>query len=699
MAGDAIDAALHGMNTAPIRSAVIDHDADGTPRSREHDDIYHPRGGALAQAQHVFLDGDGLASRWRGSERFVVLETGFGLGNNFLAAWAAWRGDPARCRRLHFISIESSPPTRADLAATPREPSLQPLADALADRWPPRTWNLHRLAFDDGAVELLLALGDVAAWLPQLVASVDAFFLDGFAPARNPAMWDARLFKAMARLAAPGASVATWTAARSVREGLRGAGFDVALAPGSHGKRDITRAAFAPRFTPRFTPRQAPRRASSLDVQRRASDDDPIVVIGAGLAGCALARTLAESGRSVVLIERGADVAGAASGNAAGLFHGVVHGADGRHARFHRAAAFAAGEAVVHARTRHGVPGSVDGLLRVEPEAEADAGSLRSTIDRLGLPADYVRALSADAASALAGVKLTATAWHYPQGGWVDPRALARSWLADAGTRVEVRLGCTVDALRRIGDRWSLLDAEGQTLIASETVVLCNASGAFDRSGLVPWPVRRQRGQVSSAAVADLPAGTVPRLPITGSGYVLPEIDGRVWFGATTQWHDDDGAVRDSDHRENIDRWRRLVGAASAPPLDRVSGRTSWRWVSGDRLPIIGAVPAASVGDFAEGPRGSQSSRLDQPRFIARAPGLFVFAALGSRGIASASLGARLLAATITGAPSMVEADLIDAVDPARFISRQFRRDESARNHEASSGTQPPTAGSPGAAA
>jgi tRNA 5-methylaminomethyl-2-thiouridine biosynthesis bifunctional protein len=682
------------MNTAPIRSAVIDRDADGTPRSREHDDIYHPRSGALAQARHVFIDGDALATRWRSKERFVVLETGFGLGNNFLATWAAWRDDPARCRRLHFISIEATPPSRADLAATTRDPALQLLAEALAERWPPLTWNLHRLAFDDGAVELLLAFGDVAAWLPQLVANVDAFFLDGFAPARNPSMWDARLFKAMARLAAPDATVATWTAARAVREGLRGAGFDVALAPGSHGKRDITRAIFAPRFTPR----PSPRRTASLDARRHLSGDgDAIVVVGAGLAGCALARVLVESGRAVVLVERGIEVAGEASGNAAGLYHGVVHGADGRHARFHRAAAFAAHAAVAQARDRHGVPGSTDGLLRIEPEGDRDARSLQSLIDRLGLPADYVRALSADAASALAGVTLAAPAWHYPHGGWVDPRALARSWLAEAGTGVELRLGCAVDALQRIGERWALLDADGRTLVAARTVVLCNASGAFDGSGLVPWPVRRQRGQVSSVAVADLASGAVPRLPITGSGYFLPAIDGRVWFGATTQWLDDDGAVRDNDHRQNIDRWRRLVGPAGVPAPDRLEGRTSWRWVSGDRLPVIGAVPAASAAGLDPGGAESPSPRLDQPRFVARAPGLYVFAALGSRGIASAALGARLLAATITGAPSVVEADLIDAVDPARFISRQFRRGESTRNREASSAAQPPEAGSLGA--
>ena len=166
-------------------------------------DVYHPRHGALPQARHVFLGGNGLPARWRGRDRFVVLETGFGLGNNFLATWAAWRDDPERCTRLRFISIESRPLSRADLASVPREAGLGALAAQLAASWPPATCNLHRLSFESGSVQLLLALGDVAAWLPQLDASVDAFFLDGFAPARNPAMWEARLFKAMARIAAP----------------------------------------------------------------------------------------------------------------------------------------------------------------------------------------------------------------------------------------------------------------------------------------------------------------------------------------------------------------------------------------------------------------------------------------------------------------------------------------------------------------
>jgi tRNA 5-methylaminomethyl-2-thiouridine biosynthesis bifunctional protein len=694
------------MNTTPIRAAAIVRDADGTPRSADYDDVYHPRAGALAQARHVFLDGDALAGRWRGRERFVVLETGFGLGNNFLATWAAWRADAQRCRQLHVVAIEAAPPSRADLAAAARHPLLAPLAAELAEHWPPLTCNLHRVAFEDGRVELLLAFGDVAAWLPQLVARVDAFFLDGFAPARNPAMWDPRLFKAMARLAAADASVATWTAARAVRDGLRSAGFAVENAPGSGGKRDITRGRFAPRFMPRTAPRQAGSRsvtgAAPATATARGSDRGeplPVVIVGAGLAGCALAQTLAERGRSSLLLERGAAIALEGSGNAAGIFHGIVHRDDGRHARFHRAAAFAARAAVRDAIDRAGTRGSVAGLLRLAGDGASQA-ELQATIDALGLPADYVRAVDADAASRLAGVPIAAAAWHYPHGGWVDPRGLAAAWLARAGKRCELRLGCSVASLARVDDRWAVHDRDGNAIAIADSVVLCNAGGVLDLLGRPPWPIEPQRGQVSAIGAAPLRPRTAPRLPVAGAGYVLPEIGGAVWFGASAQRNDADLAVRASDHRANLERLARLVGAAAAPALADLSGRTSVRWVSRDRLPVIGAVPAALAESAGMGVAAPSAARLDQPRLVARAPGLYVFSALGSRGIASSALGAQMLAAAIAGAPAPVEADLLDAVDPARFLVRQFRRDEASRQAASPTFVQPPVgpmAGSAGA--
>jgi len=698
------------MKTTAIVPARIVIDDDGTPRSVEYGDIYHPRSGALAQARHVFLDGDALAARWRGKDRFVVLESGFGLGNNFLATWAAWRADPDRCRQLHFLSIEASPPTRATFASLRREASLTPLAAELALRWPPLTCNLHRIALDDGNVELLLAFGAVDAWLPQLVADVDAFFLDGFAPARNPAMWDARLFRAMARLATLGATIATWSAARAVRDGLRSAGFAIENAPGSGGKRDITRGRFSPRFVPRTSPRRAPtsveptsspgpgvaKTPRSTRGGTAATPAPPVVIVGAGLAGCALARALAERGIRSLVIERGATVAAEGSGNAVGLFHGVVHPGDGRHARFHRAAALAAGAAVRAAVLRHGVRGSTGGLLRIE--TGRDLAAMQRLVEVQGLPADYVEALDGDAASRLAGVRLASPAWHFPGAGWVDPRALVRAWLDDAGASVRLLLDCAAASLRRIDGGWALHDPAGATIAAAPVVVLCNGDGALvDPS---PWPIRRQRGQVSGVAAGDLAPVQVPRLPIAGAGYVVPAIDGMVWFGASSTWNDDDPALRPHDQQQNLDRMAALLGLRALPAPDRLVGRVGFRWVSDDRLPIIGAVPASVAEGVADGFVGSRSPRFDQPRFMARAPGLFVCCALGSRGIASAAFGAEVLAAAIAGAPLPAEADLLDAIDPARFLSRGFRRGEAARQRSLAGRVQPPVgpiAGSAGA--
>jgi tRNA 5-methylaminomethyl-2-thiouridine biosynthesis bifunctional protein len=642
------------MKTRAIVPARLVATPDGVPFSDGYGDVYHPQAGALQQARHVFLDGNGLPGRWQGRERFVVLETGFGLGNNFLATWDAWRSDPLACERLHFVSIERHPLTREDLRSVPREGEVARLAAQLADAWPPLTPNLHRLVFEGGRVELLLALGDVADWLPELVAQVDAFYLDGFAPAKNPDMWQPRLFKAMGRLAAPEATAATWTAARTVRDGLRAAGFDVRTGAGQGGKRDITLA----RYAPAFTPRRAPGRPASSP--RRTGH---ALIVGAGLAGCATAWSLAQQGWRCTLIDRHAVPAHETSGNPAGLFHGIVNAQDGIHARFNRAAALHAQRCIAQAIAAQGVAGSVCGVLRLETSG-ADAQAMKRVLDTLGMPGDYVRALDASAASELGGIALRHPAWFYPGGGWVRPAELSAALLKAAGERVEFRGRTAVQTLQRVDERWRLHDAGGAVIAAADVVVLANGGDALRLLGEPGWSLQRVRGQMSSIDSAALPLSS--RIPIAGAGYLLPSIEGTTVFGATSQPDDDDPSVRDADHLANLAQLQRLTGVALDVPLQKLGGRTGWRWVADDRLPVIGAAPDAVAARMA--------TRLDQPRFVPRRPGLHVFTALGSRGITWCALGAQVLASAIAGAPSPMEASLLDAVDPARFLSREARR-------------------------
>lgn len=633
------------MKTQPIQLAELSFD-DGTPFAPAFGDVYHSRAGALAQAQHVFLGGNGLPQRWQGRERFVVLETGFGLGNNFLATWQAWREDPARCARLVFVSVEKHPLRRDDLKRAHAASPLPELAASLAAGWPPLTPNLHTLDFEGGRVRLLLALGDVADWLPELSAPVDAFFLDGFAPAKNPQMWDRRVLKALGRLAAPGATAATWSVAREVHDGLAEAGFQVQSAPGFGGKAEMTVAHYAPPFVPR---RALNRSASAVAGERS------VLVIGAGLAGASAAAALLARGWEVTLLERHPKAAAETSGNPAGLFHGVVTPEDGAHARFNRAAALRAGQLYSQGLASGQLQGQAGGLLRLHGEQTLPV--MQAWLQRQGLPPDFVQALDAQEASQLAGVPLTAPAWHYPDGGWLAPASAVHAGLQG----IQRTLWHTeVAALREAAGAWQALDAGGRVITQATAVLLANAHDALRLLGQPAWAVNAVRGQVTQ-----LRSDWRPRLPIAGAGYAIPLPDGELLCGATQQPLDPDPTPREADHLANLANLQRLSGHAHTL-ADVTGGRVGWRMVSSDRLPLLGAVPDL----------GGTATRREQPRLLPRRPGLFTLLGLGSRGLTWAPLAGEIVAAWMSGDPLPMESSLLDTVDVARFASRAARHGE-----------------------
>ena len=588
-----------------------------------------------------WLHASDLPARWNGAERFVVLDAAFDDGARFRACREAWR-EHAERGTLHYLAITRALPADGWL-----------LAPA-----PPSTPDFHRFAFDDGALQLLLIVGTLRKRLAQIAATVDAFWFDDQALAGDddPA-WPQRLFKAAARLAAPAATLALASPGAAALAALRSAGFAV--------DDDASQPLLSARYAPPFKPR------SSLQRAVPAAADREVLVIGAGLAGCATAWALAEQGWHSTVVDRQPAPAREASGNPAGLFHGIVNPQDGAHARFNRAAALEAQRAVQVATRHHGVAGSSAGLLRLETTL-TDVAAMQAVLQRLGLPAGYVQALSAAAASAAAGIALSHPCWHYPGGGWVDPAGLARAFLERAGARATFCGGLAVDALRRSADglRWQALDAAGRVLAESSTVVLAVGGDAAALLGRPATPaLQRVRGQLSIAPRATLaealPGLTLPLVPVAGAGYLLSAIDGAAVFGATAQYGDDDAAVRVADHALNLAALRRLTGLPFAVDGSALQGRTAWRCVSGDRLPCIGAV-ADEGAPFA----------TERVQRIPRLPGLYTFSALGSRGITWAALGAQLLASTISGAPLPLPVALRDAVDPARFALRRQRRGE-----------------------
>jgi tRNA 5-methylaminomethyl-2-thiouridine biosynthesis bifunctional protein len=223
-----------------------------------------------------------------------------------------------------------------------------------------------------------------------------------------------------------------------------------------------------------------------------------------------------------------------------------------------------------------------------------------------------------------------------------------------------------VAGLRRVGDAWQLLDAGGAPLETADCLVLANGADALRLLGTPGWPLQRVRGQTSGVPLG-MPGLLAPRRPLAGFGYALPALDGRLWCGASSDAGDEAPQMRESDHAHNLAQLSRLLGQDVAAPLDALDGRVGWRLVAADRLPLIGGVPDVAA-------LAAPGMRLDQPRFVPRAPGLFVFTALASRGITWAALGAQTLAALVAGTPCPLESSLLDAVDVARFASRAARR-------------------------
>ncbi len=650
--------------TEPLIPATLAFRDNGTPFSRQYDDIYHSAVGGLAQAEYVFLQGNNLPARWQGRRVFTVLETGFGMGINFLMTWAAWRADPSRCERLHFVSTEKHPFSRDDLHraydATISDPSIVSLARTLADAWPSLVPGTHRLEFDEGRVTLTLVFGDAGTTLSSLWLRADAFYLDGFAPAKNPDLWTPQLFRQLARLAGDDATFATYTSSGDVKRALLQTGFEYRKVEGFGWKRAMLVGRFAPRWRVR---RHDPPMPLAV-AERRA------VVIGTGLAGCAVIERLTARGWHVSSLERHEGIAREASGNPAGVFHPMLSRDDSVASRITRAGfLYALQRWSALADAGHPLARGTAGLLQLA-ENDDEARAMSESLAAFAWPSGYVTPVSRDEARRLANMDVTNGGWFFPEGGWIDPATLCAAQCAAAGSLLDRRFGVNVARIERDGDQWNVFDDHGQIVERAPVVIVANAHDAARIAGLRYATTRSVRGQLTV-----LPSGTVPglQLPVIGEGYAVPLASGLTLTGATYDLDDPDPALRANGHAENLARLAQMLPGLqhALDPLnaEALDGRVAFRCVAPDRMPMIGM-----LADEAEATREADRLRGAWPLDLPRTLGLFGAFAYGSRGLVWAALGAELIASQIEGEPWPIERDLADSIDPARFLLRALRQ-------------------------
>ncbi|RAK59070.1 FAD-dependent cmnm(5)s(2)U34 oxidoreductase [Phenylobacterium hankyongense] len=531
---------------------------DGQPRSRLYGDVYFSAVDGLAEARAVFLQGCGLPDAWQGRRRFVVGELGFGTGLNILALLDLWRRHRPAGGRLHIFSVEAHPISAAEAArALAHWPELADLAGLLAQRWPGRARGVHRLELPELDAILDVAVLEVEAALEGWSGQADAWFLDGFAPALNPAMWRDEVLALVAARSAPGARAATFTVAGQVRRGLAAAGFQVDKRPGFGRKRERLEA-------------RLPGSPAAETAARR------VAIVGAGIAGAAAARAVRALGGEPRVFDLEGPGAGA-SGNPAALVTPRLDAGLGPPAQLF-AQAFAR---------------AVD-LYEQEP----DAVLARGVMQLVGAPRDcdrFARIAASDlfepgALAMLPSAAVTASlgetapeALAQTTALTVEPQPLLAAW---AG---EVRRA-RVAAIVRDGAVFRLTAADGAEIASADAVILAAGMGCLALAA--DLPLRPVRGQASWAqGVASPPAAA-------WGGYMLPTREG-VLFGATHDRDDMGVEVRAGDHARNLETLRAVLpGLADRLAAAPLAGRASTRATTPDRLPIAGPAPGAPQGLF-----------------------------------------------------------------------------------------------------
>lgn len=603
----------------------IDWSADGAPRSRRYDDVYFSREDGLAESRAVFLQGCGLPEAWAGRRRFQVAELGFGTGLNVLALLQLWRASRPAHAALRIFSVEAHPLTPEDAdRALSAWPELADLARPLLAAWP-QAVGAHRVEWPELNATLDVVVAEAAEALAGWDGVAEAWFLDGFAPSRNPEMWREQVLALVAARSAPGARLATFTVAGAVRRGLEAQGFALARRPGYGRKRERLEGTWAGRPGPTL-----------LWLRRPGSTSEETLIIGGGIAGAALARALRALGVPARLLDTGD---GGASGNPAALVMPRLELGDNPGARLH-AQAFARaallyeqiGGAILSKGVRQlGGPDAGERFARLAESLLYAPGGLSAQIGPGGEPELLMRRACV-----------------------VDPARVIGDWLTD----IPRTPGRTAALVREDGC-WTALDASGACLARASNVVV--AAGACAAALLPGLPLRPVRGQVSLAPGLEGPAAA-------WGGYCAPTPAGLL-FGATHDREQMDETVRREDHARNLEtlrlRFPALAEAAEAgPPL---LGRAGVRATTPDRLPLAGPVPKVEAVEQAFGGAELSPAALVQP-------GLWVLGGLGSRGFTTAPLLAEHVAAWITGAASPLPLALGEAVHPSRFIVRDFRR-------------------------
>lgn len=657
----------------PIKTADITWDAglpylngsNGKPFSPE---IY------LQESEHVFINGNELIKRWQllpndSPSQFVIAETGFGCGLNFLLACSLWQKYAPPLATLHYISSEKNPLNPEDLSRyLDLWPTLQEPAHALLASYPVLTPGFHFLKFDAHRVNLTLLLGDALACYQQLLVCgdvviesqlreyyVDAWFINDDLTAKYPPKLLNSFFATLGILSRKKTTLTVFDNQEGIDLNLQSAGFRTNKKMGYLPAQCMLAAEFVQSPTVR-RPRETPWHVSSP----RPTRSKHAIVIGAGLAGCYTAHALARRGWSVSLIDKHHQPGNGASGNQQAVLYPQLSSYRSPLTEFMLSAyLFALRTYRQFIDIDNAALGELSGVLQLAYNQKEQASLQKLQAWLLNYP-ELGRLVNKHQASCLAGISLQAGGLFLPHTGWIDSRALCQFLVENP--LIHWQPNVYASELAYHDGLWHV-DSH-----VAEVCVLANAYNAAQFEQTNHLPLNAVRGQMTS--ISSNEQSSKLKLPLCAEGHILPERDGLHTIGATYHPGSIDTHAYAVDDACNLAKLEQL-SSESIWSQDVMSSWTGVRAATPDYLPLLG--PVASPEHFN---RQYQGLASDSRRWVAlpgaNYPGLYVCAGFGSRGLTSIPLSAEWLAATINKEPGFIPHHLVQAFSPARFLRREI---------------------------
>lgn len=709
-----------------ISPANIQLDKQGVPYSSIYQDCYYSRNNGLAESRYVFQEGNQLIERWQQYVTkygkpypvFVIAETGFGTGLNFLATWQTWQNTAKTIRpqTLHFISIEKHPIPKKQLASILAQwVELTYFSDELLAHYPALVSGIHRLVFADHQIMLSLCFMSAQHALNTLSCNVDAWYLDGFAPAKNPDLWDYDTLSGVAQLSDENTTLATFTAASLVRKQLTAVGFLVSKRKGFAKKREMLVAQFMPhqpaneqtnKKTNEQTNQQAEKQIAKhtiatpnkLTTKKQAQTIEPwfcynklkqalnkqVVIIGGGIAACQIAWHLAQRHWQITLLERHSALAQEASGNLAGVISPKMTANPSLGEDFYSSAFLYVIQQLnqFERNPNHKIHWQPSGLLQLNHNAREQARweALKSR----KFPDDFLQLIDTQQVSELAKVKLDYAASYFPQAAWINPKSFCeqltkhpnihRKYYHDVLSLEESNnTHAWAINIKLINDKTK----ESQTLptqIKSDYVIIANGKDVQQFSQTKSFPFIPVAGQ-SSLAKSNHKSQKLTCI-LGHEGYLTPADSinhHQHCFGASFDRQDLSTVLSDKKTKENFLQLQRYLSSLNISAADCQNGHAAIRMTTPDRFPYIGAIPNISYyqKNYADLHQGKHWKNYPPADYLA---GLFIFAGFGSRGLTTTALCAEMLASLMNNEPLPFGKPLLNQLHPARFLIRKLKR-------------------------